>query len=121
MILVVAFSCQGHWVGIEARQVAGMGSLAQWPQPGWKRADLRFLFPEAPLNDSSDGFGLALRVHAGTVLVLERKAELVELESSQVWSLPAVLEQARRHPCIKALAWYEGRPMLVLEPDLLPF
>lgn len=123
MIHLVVFSFAGHHFGFEARQVVGMGHIAQLPPEGWQQVSLQAVLADAPrLTPAQATFWLQLRA-AGSVnrlLLLKDRAQLTELSAQQVWPLPAVLQQGRRHRCIKALAWHENRPILLLDPALLP-
>lgn len=124
MIRLVVFSFGGHRFGLEAGQVAGMGHMAQLPAERWQQVGLQAVLPDAPpLTPAGAAFWLQLRGAGPShrlLLLLEDRAQLTELEARHVWPLPGVLQQGRRHPCIKALAWHEDCPVLLLDAALLP-
>lgn len=120
---LVVFVWQGHHFGVEASRVAAMGQIGQLPAGTWKQIDLTSLcsasVPPAPVQH--EGSYLQFRdLPDTTLLLLEHRARLLEIDAMQIWPLPVMLEHARQHPCIKALAWHEDRPILLLEPALLP-
>lgn len=39
-----------------------------------------------------------------------------QLALEQLWPLPASLQLAKQHPAIRALAWMNQRPLLILDP-----
>lgn len=123
MIHLVVFTCGGCSFGIEAARIAGMGRVDQLPVSGWKQVDLAALgsagLPFTPL-EAAECYLQFRGMHDTTVLLLERRARLIEFDAAQIWPLPAILEQAKQHRCIKALACHEDGPILLLEPALLP-
>lgn len=123
MIHLVVFVFQGQRFGVEARRVAEMGHVEQLPTTNWKQVDLTALcatrFTLKPAG-AAECYLQFRGMQDATLLLLERRARLIECDAAQVWPLPTLLERAKQHPCIKAVAWYEGEPVLLLEPSLLP-
>lgn len=53
-------------------------------------------------------------------LAVNTEPRHVELPLDNLWPLPMQLQQARQHPAICALAWYQDRPLLLLDTRQLP-
>lgn len=48
-------------------------------------------------------------------LAVSNEPQHVELPLADLWPLPALLQHARQHPAIRALAWHLGQPLILLD------
>lgn len=120
MISLVVFVCQGGLLGLEARQVAGMGQLQSSARVvDGERVDLSAVLPGLAAQEPVEKL-FFLQLRHGPVLLLERRAWLVEMDAGHIWPLPGLLELGKRHSCIKALAWHNEQPVLLLDAKQLP-
>lgn len=112
---VVLWSASGQRFALEAGRVSALRPRSAVPDcnsldqliPGLKAEPERFCLGWQTAEGQS-----------GWLAIAEEPLHL-QLPLHSLHALPAILQHARQHPSIRALAWHQEQPVLLLDPGLL--
>lgn len=121
-LTLVVFQCASQRFAVEARHVMAMGQLQQLMGEKIPLIELRDVLKleqdDAVEVRAEQEFALQLSVQGeAVVLALDAEAQLVELTASSIWPLPPLMQYAKRHPSIVALALHNDHIISVLNVE----
>ena len=114
---VVVFIHQGHYFALEAAYVRSQGRVCTLEQAQRESVVTvaGILDPSAVQSASVIHYLELAGATQSSWLGLEQAAELVELPVADIQALPAVLQVRRCVPALRALAWYQGHVLNLLD------
>lgn len=119
-IVLVAFQYNGYGFAVEARYVVAMGTLQNLAHEQQKYIDLSGLLATSTKLAPTASYALRLRRQQDELLLaLEQEAQIIELNADSIWPLPPLMQHAKQHPSIQALAWHNNQLLTLLNVQQL--
>lgn len=119
-ITLVVFQHSGYGFAVEVRYVVAMGTFEDVAHNQQKNIDLSGLFTATPEIAPTANYALRLRGQQNELLLaLEQEAQIIELNADSIWPLPPLMQHAKQHPSIQALAWHHNQLLTLLNVQQL--
>lgn len=114
-LAVVVWSAGSQLFALEASRVRALQPYSPDPAP----LHLHQLLPGLVIEPALFCLGCQTADDQLCWLAIGSEPQHVQLSTDSIQPLPAALQHARQHPALRALAWYQNRPLTVLDGTLL--